>query len=77
MKEDEIIISNDDFLVTESSIRKNVSQEALASLLKDRKATASVTTRLLQGGTASIVVIEKTRITEKQRIKIREILGMV
>ena len=75
-KIEEIIDRNDDYLVTESTIEKTVSHEELSKLLKDRKTTASINIRVLQGGTASITVVEKTKLTESQREKVREILGM-
>jgi len=76
MNEDEIIVSNVDYLVTETTVKKTVSPKELADMLKDKKSTASISMRLLQGGMASITVTEKTRLTEKQRDQIRSILGM-
>ena len=76
MKEDSLIEENKDFLVTESIVKKDVSPNELARFLQKSKSTANITTRILEGGTASRTVVEKTRINEKQREQIRNILGM-
>ncbi len=76
MKEQDIIENNNDFLVTETTIKKDTDPATLAEILHTRKATANVTTRVLQGGTASVTIIEKTKLSEKQRDAIRQILGM-
>ena len=76
MSEEDIIEKNTDYLVTETTIKKDTSAEVLEEALVGRKATVSVCTRMLQGGKASITVIEKTKIAEKDRDAIRQILGM-
>ena len=74
--EEEVIETNEDFLLTESTIKKNVSLSDLTEFMKKRKTTTSITTRILQGGIASICVAQKTKISKKQRDSIRHILGM-
>lgn len=74
--EDSLIERNVDYFVTESTIRKNTDPSKLTDFLKARKRTAHVCTRIMQGGTASIIVTEKTKITQKQSDEIRKILGM-
>lgn len=77
MREDELIKTNTDFLLTETTfVDGNVPPETVLRVVRQRKTTGELTVHLSQGGIQKIVLKEKTRASESQRDQIREILGM-
>jgi hypothetical protein len=76
MIKDEMIENNHDFLVTESTIRKDISLDSLDIALREKKMTGKVEIDYNQGGKRQIVVRERTKATEKQRDEIRQVFGM-
>ena len=77
MREDELIKTNVDYLVTETSfVDGKVPPETVLKVIRDRKTTGRLTYHLSEGGIQRIVLEEKTRTTRAQRDKIDEILGV-
>lgn len=78
MAEKEIDGRLTDYFVTETTIDPHVPLEVVNAFLKERKTTGKVTTELnmSQGGSQSIKVTERTKLTDAQADQIREILGM-
>jgi hypothetical protein len=76
--ENEPIIDNRDFLVTETTIDPKLPPEQVLSFLRGRKTTGKVTLEydLSQGGIQKVTVIERTRAKEGQRNGIRAALGI-
>ena len=76
-EEDDLIKHNADFLLTETTfVDGKTPPETVLNVLRNRKTTGQVTIHLSQGGIQKIVLTEKTKASEDQREKIREILGM-
>jgi len=74
---DELIKQNTDYLFTKTVLAGNGhSPEEVLRALRTRKTTGQVVFNLSQGGVQSIQISEKTRATEMQSKKIREILGV-
>jgi len=73
---DEMMIRNNDFLVTETTLDPQLDTTRIVTLLRQRKTTGQLTIHLSQGGVQKIALTEKTKANEKQRSKIRDILGM-
>jgi uncharacterized protein YifN (PemK superfamily) len=77
MREDDLIKTNTDFLLTETTfVDGKIPPETVLRVVRERKTTGELTVHLSQGGIQKIVLKEKTRASEMQRDKIREILGM-
>ncbi len=76
MNLDSMIKQNDDFFVTETTIKPNVSMDELFTVLRTRKTTGSVILEFVQGGVRRIRVAEKTKATESERDRLRSILEM-
>lgn len=76
-REDDLIKTNADFLLTETTfVDGKIPPETVLKVVRDRKTTGELTVHLSQGGIQKIVLKEKTRATESQRERIREILDM-
>jgi uncharacterized protein YifN (PemK superfamily) len=77
MREDDLIRTNTDYLLTETTfVDGKIPPETVLKVVRERKTTGELTVHLSQGGIQKIVLKEKTRASETQRDKIREILGM-
>ena len=73
---DELMKTNVDFLVTETTLDPKLAVERVVTLMRARKTTGQLTFHLSQGGVQKIALLEKTKANEAQRGKIREVLGM-
>ena len=73
---DELMKTNVDFLVTETTLDPKLAVERVVTLMPARKTTGQLTFHLSQGGVQKIALLEKTKANEAQRGKIREVLGM-
>jgi len=77
MCEDDLIKTNSDFLLTETTfVDGKIPPETVLDVVRRRKTTGQLTVHLSQGGIQKIVLTEKTKANESQREQIREILGM-
>lgn len=76
MREDDLIRTNVDFLLTETVLDTTIPAADVIAVLRRRKTTGHVTIHLSQGGIQKIVLSEKTRATDIQSEKIREVLRM-
>jgi len=76
MDEDQMMITNHDFFITETTIDPKLPPETVVAYMKKRRTTGPVVVNLSQGGTQSIVVTERKKLSEAQSKQIREILGM-
>ncbi len=74
---DELMKTNVDFLVTETTLDPLVPVEKVVGLLRGRKTTGQLTIHLSQGGIQKVALTEKTKANESQSEKIRDVLGMV
>lgn len=77
MHEDDVIETNKDFLVTETTLRHDLSADALLRFCKMRKMTGSVVFTIRDGGVRGVSVHERTKpLTEPESEKVRKDLGM-
>ncbi|PWT73820.1 MAG: hypothetical protein C5B60_07665 [Chloroflexi bacterium] len=76
MDAEEMIDRNNDYLVTETTIRAKISGDAILDHLRSRKTTGRLTFELIEGGIRRITLSEKTRAPERQRDEIRQLFGM-
>lgn len=75
MDDNDLIEQNHDFIVTETTIKRNVSAEKLIELLKARKTTGELCFDFAKGGIRKIRLSESTKANEEQRDEIRKIVG--
>jgi hypothetical protein len=75
---DELEGNLQDFFVTETVFDSKVPLETITEFLKRRRTTGKITTEqsLSQGGSQSVRVVERTKLTDLQAEKIRLILDM-
>lgn len=77
MREDELIKTNADFLLTETTfVDGKIPPETILRVIRERKTTGELTYHISEGGIQRVVLKEKTRCTAAQRETVREILGM-
>jgi hypothetical protein len=62
-------------LVTETTLDPSLPPEKLDLFLRTRKTTGQLTYHYTQGGKQRIVLVERTKASEPQKEKIRDILG--
>lgn len=70
------MVKNRDFLVTETEIDTKIDPTVIVNFLKEKDATGHVVFHLSQGSLQSIVVTERTKISEPKRDEVRQSLGM-
>jgi hypothetical protein len=73
---EELIKTNHDFLVTETTLDPKLPVDAVVKVFRERKTTGQLTFHLSQGGVQKIALVEKTKADEEQSEKIRDILDM-
>lgn len=76
MEDERMAVSNQDFLVTETSIDTKLSIPDVVAHLRGRRVTGQLVFHLSQGGIQKVALVERTRAGEVQRKKIREILNV-
>lgn len=74
--EEALIKTNNDFLVTETTLDTAIPVNEIVDVLRGRKTTGQLTLHLGQGGIQKIALTEKTKADDTQAEKIRDILGM-
>ena len=74
MTEDEFVQSNVDVFTTQTTIRPNISLDALVTFLRSRKATGEIRILLNQGGKQTVLLTEHTKLKEADREIIRKLL---
>ena len=70
-----LVEKNTEYLITESVLRQKISFDQLMAILRGRRTTGQLTIELLDGGVRMMKLTEKTKASEPQREKIREILA--
>lgn len=75
MKAEELVKTNADFLVTETTIDPKIPVEKIVQTLREWKTTGQFVVHLAQGGIQKISLTEKTKTAVGQSAKIREFLG--
>lgn len=73
---EEIIERDNDYLITETKIYNKTRRELIFEVLHEQKTTGELRFQLVDGGIRAIQLSEKTKMSEPQRDKIRQILGM-
>lgn len=76
MDEDDMIRTNVDFLVTETTLDPSLPAEKVVKLLRSRRTTGQLVFHLSEGGIQKVALVEKTKTVDGPRKKIRELLGM-
>lgn len=76
MNTDAIIKKNEDYLITETVLDSNVPIDKLISVIRAQRTTGELTLALSEGGIRTVKLVEKTKTSQTQRHKIREILGV-
>ncbi len=74
MTEDDFAQSNVDVFTTQTTIRPNISLDALVAFLRSRKATGEIRVLLNQGGKQQVLLTEHTKLKEDDREIIRKLL---
>jgi len=74
--DNELIEQNTDYFVTTTTIKRTISIERLMTLLRARKTTGDLCFHMIDGGIRRIELNERTKATEEERDRIREILKM-
>lgn len=67
-----------DYFVTETVFDANVSLETITNFLRKRRTTGKIITEqnMSQGGSQTVKVVERTKLSDEQAEKIRLILDM-
>lgn len=76
MNDNDLVEQNHDYLVTETTIRKNISADKIIELLKARGTTGELCFDFRNGGIRKIRLSEQTKANESERDEIRKILRM-
>lgn len=76
LSDEDVVVGNRDFLVTESVISPKLCPSELLAWMRDNRKTGDIVYRLNQGGVREAVLSEKTRIPDGKREEIRHSLGM-
>lgn len=76
INDEQMIVGNRDYLVTESVLNPKATPEEIASFLRRNKITGHTTTHMRAGGIQRILVTEKTLAKDAQRNKVRQSLDM-
>lgn len=74
MKTEDVIRSNEDYVVTESTIPKDVEPADLFAFCRSRRTSGTLVFEFFRGGIRRVVLNEKTLIPESQRTVVREVL---
>ena len=75
MNEDDMVLTNSDFVVTETTLNPKVPLERVVALLRERKATGQLVCHVSQGGVQKVSLTEKTKATGKKSDQIRGVFG--
>jgi hypothetical protein len=74
-EEQDMIKTNVDSLVTDTTLDPRISPETIVEALKRRKTTGQLVFHMSQGGIQKILLTEKTKADDDQASRIRKILG--
>lgn len=74
MKAEDVIRSNEDYVVTESTIPKNIEPADLFAFCREQRTSGTLVFEFFRGGIRRVVLNEKTLIPESQRRSIRRSL---
>jgi hypothetical protein len=75
MEEQDMIKTNIDSLVTDTTLDPRISPETIVDALRRRKTTGQLVFHLSQGGIQKILLTEKTKANDDQAEIIRKVLG--
>ena len=76
MEDEDMVKSNADFLLTETTVDPKLPVEKVVAWLRSRRVTGTLRFDLSQGGVQQVSLVEKTKASLEQRRKVREILGV-
>lgn len=76
MEDEQMAVSNSDYLTTETTIDPSLPVEAVVEHLRKRRAVGQLVFHLSQGSIQRVALVEKTRVKAEKRGKIRELLGV-
>lgn len=76
MEDEEMAVSNSDYLTTETTIDSNLPIDKVVEHLRRRRAVGQLVFHLSQGSIQRIALVEKTRVKEEKRSLIRQLLGI-
>jgi len=75
MEDEDMIKTNVDSLLTETTLDPRIPPEVILEKLKKRKTTGQLVFHMTQGGLQRVALTEKTKANDMQAEKIRDILG--
>lgn len=75
MNENDMVKTNHDFVVTETTIDPKLSADLVVKFLRERRTTGQLVFHLSQGGLQKVSLVEKTKASGSQSTQIRELLG--
>jgi hypothetical protein len=76
MDEQEMIKTNSNFLVTETTLDPKLPVEKVVEVLRERRTIGQLVLHLSQGAVQKIALVERTKAEGHQVTQIREVLGM-
>lgn len=76
LSDEDVVMENRDFLVTESVISPKVSPSDLLSWMRDNRKTGDIRWIVSNGGVQHAILSEKTKVPDAKRVEIRHALGM-
>jgi len=73
---EELIKTNVDFLLTETTLDPKISAQSIVTVLRERKTTGELVFNLSEGGIQRILLREKTKADEEESERLRQVMGM-
>lgn len=76
VSEDEMIVSTTDYFLTENVLNPQATAAEVAAFVRKCKTTGQINYTTNQGGTRSVVVVERQKLSENDANDVRRVLGM-
>lgn len=76
MEDEEMAVSNSDYLTTETTIDPTWPVQTVVDYLRKRKAVGQLVFHLSQGSIQRVALVEKTRVKEDKRDLVRKLLSV-
>jgi hypothetical protein len=76
MDDEEMVKTNADYLVTETTIDPKLPVDKVVAWLRERRVIGQLIFHLSQGGIQKVQLVEKTKAKSGQREKVRGVLGV-
>lgn len=74
MDAESMVKSNSDYLVTETTLDPKLPVSTIVAAIRERKTTGQLIFHVSQGGVQRVALVERTRTTQNESNKIREII---